>query len=318
MKAEKRHQLQRNALADGVGRLLQGMKSGPTKRSTLIWVLVVLALGTIVLWQYGAHATLTQYSELWSEVNKDSHNTSTDLKKLQEFANANQANFPGRTARFEVTRVTLQKGQNELRDFVGRAKAVDSLNDARKWYGKLAGECADAPLLAQEAMMGVAQAEESLVGTPNPDNTAEIFDLTRALESYQRLALKFPDSYLGKIADRRAEEIKNNFTGVEKFYNDLNEWARRRKQDKDGAPSMDLPPPEPVPASPEAAPRGDGKLPVPLSSVPEYNPKTDTITPGTKTGATETAPRPETKAPNVKTESKAPPADAKSKDSKSK
>ena len=44
MKAEKRHQLQRNVLADQMGRLLQGMRSSSNTASGLVWTFVILTL----------------------------------------------------------------------------------------------------------------------------------------------------------------------------------------------------------------------------------------------------------------------------------
>src|SRR2546421_2586490 len=108
MKADKRHQLQRNALADGVGRLVQGMRSSPTSRSTLAWVFVVLAVVVVVIWQYAAHATQAQYSALWSDVNAASHDAFDDLDsvldRLRHVAGENQGTFPARSARFEFAR----------------------------------------------------------------------------------------------------------------------------------------------------------------------------------------------------------------------
>src|SRR5467141_1199458 len=102
MKADKRHQLQRNALADGVGRLVQGMRSSPTSRSTLAWVFVVLAVAAVVIWQYSAHAMQAQYSALWTDVNVASHDAVNGREKLLQVGDENRGTFPARSARFEV------------------------------------------------------------------------------------------------------------------------------------------------------------------------------------------------------------------------
>ena len=99
MKAEKRHQLQRNALADGVGRLLQGMKSAPTTRSTLAWVFVILTVGTVVVWQYGAFATQAHYSALWTQVDSASRDLASGGEKLRQLGEENRDSLPGRSAR---------------------------------------------------------------------------------------------------------------------------------------------------------------------------------------------------------------------------
>jgi hypothetical protein len=321
MKAEKRHQLQTNVLADSVGRLLQGMKSAPRTRSTIIWVFVVLAIGTIILWQYGAHASLAHYSALWTEEDSALRNPNSGLSSLIRIGDENRGTMPGRSARFQVARTYLQDGQNGIRSVLTRNDAAKYLYQARRLHKKLVKDCLDAPLLAQEAMMGVAQAEESLGSIPitavtdHPDaDDPEVFSLQAALASYQELAKMFPNSPLGKEADSRAKEIEKDKAGIEKFYADLNYWASRPKDSLPDA-KMDLPPlmqppdlpPVPLPGSPTAGPDvpGPKTAPSPAAKSPA-------------SGLVPPAPKPDMSVPTPKTDTKTPPAKADSKDSKSK
>jgi len=317
MKAEKRHQLQRNALADSVGRLVQGMRSAPTTRSTMIWVFVVLAVAAVVVWQYGAHAKQVKSSALWTEVDNDLRDPLTGPGKLQQFSEDNRGTLPARSARFQLARMNLESGQAGLRVSYQRTEAAKRINEARKQYKKLAGECVDAPLLVQEAMMGVAQAEESLIGIPggalDADDAAEGFDLKRALKSYQDLARTYPDSFLGQKADSRAREIEKDEPAIEKFYNDLNFWARKSK-DSLPEPSMLIPPPTPTIPSPVPVPGAGGTGPdLPLP----HSPKAET--PPSQPAGREPAPKLDTKSPGPNKDTKALPAKkADGKDSKSK
>src|SRR5437868_2901740 len=54
-----------------------------------------------------------------------------------------------------------------------RIKAADTLADVRSRYAELAKEGGDEPELVQEALMGVANAEEVLAGIPKADNPKE-------------------------------------------------------------------------------------------------------------------------------------------------
>src|SRR5438128_11986762 len=108
MKAEHRHQLQTNALADRMGRLLKGMKSAPRSTSTLIWVFIVLAFGTFAVWQYAARATVTERSALWTSVDKATHDLADGPPALQLIEMRNPGTLPARASLFLLARWNLQ------------------------------------------------------------------------------------------------------------------------------------------------------------------------------------------------------------------
>jgi hypothetical protein len=224
MKAAHRKELHTNLLADRMGRLVEGMKTAPRSTSLMVWVFVVLALGTLGVWRYAASATYSQRSALWVSVDTASHNPENGIRQLANIGKEIPGSLAGRTARFELARIRLEQGQTSLTAFVQRAGAVESVEEARRLYGQLVNECADSPLLTQEAMMGVAKAEESLAGVADPkDPEKKLGDLGRALEDYQQLAAKYPDSVLGKAAAKRAEELQQQGSEVERFYKELNQ-----------------------------------------------------------------------------------------------
>ena len=319
MKAEKRHQLQRNVLADSVGRLVQGMRSAPTTRSTLIWVFVVLAVAAVGVWRYGVYASQMKYSELWTAIDNDLRDPFMGASKLQQFSEDNRGTIPARSAQFQLARMNLRDGQADLRVSFKHTDAAKRINEARKQYKRLVRECVDAPLLAQEAMMGVAQAEESLVGIPgavlDSADSEEVFDLKRALKSYQELARTYPDSFLGQKADSRAKEIEKNEQDIEKFYNDLNFRARKSK-DSLPEPSMQIPPPTPTLPTPVPLPGAGG--PGPDLPLPPSAPKADNKAPTSQPVAKEPEPKTDTKPPGTNKDTKTAPArKADGKDSKS-
>ena len=100
MKAEHRHQLQTNALADRMGRLLKGVREAPKSTSTLIWVFVLLALGTFAVWQYAARATVSERSALWTRVDEATHDPAGPVK-LEAFETGNPGTLPARAAGFQ-------------------------------------------------------------------------------------------------------------------------------------------------------------------------------------------------------------------------
>jgi hypothetical protein len=223
MKAEHRKELQTNVLADRMGRLLQSMKSGPRKTSSLAWLFVLLAAGTFVLWQYYARASQTGRSALWVTLESAANNPADGDQTLQKIADANPNTIPARVARLELARRTLQEGQTSLA--LDRPKALEKIQEAQKLFAKLGRECVDAPLVAQEALLGAAAATESLVGAPKPDEASEVYTPQDAAAAYETLAEKYPGTELGQLAQRRAESLREKSTDVETFYAELKKHA---------------------------------------------------------------------------------------------
>ena len=218
MKAEHRKELQTNFLADRMGRLMQGMKAGPqTSGSVVIWVLAALTIGTIVAW-YVAGMNSNR-SPLWVRFEKDS--ADRDLEGLRSLAISNPGTLPARAARFQRARVSLQEGLANLYSNQ-REAAVSQVKQARHLYADLAQECTDDPILAPQALMGAAKAEEALAGIPKGDDSAEsLGSVDKALEYYHRLAKDYPNSFLAKAAQERIDNLEKSRDDADKFYQEM-------------------------------------------------------------------------------------------------
>ena len=302
MKAQHRHQLQTNALADRVGKILVGMKSSPRTTSPLPWVFLVLALGAIGVWQYFSQANQADRSLLWIALDGAQQDPIMGTANLTVISNEHAGTFPGRAASFDLARTGLEGAQAMLNS-IQRSEAIKQLKEARDRYAKLATQCADSPLLAQEALMGVATANESLVGTDGPENVKE--DLQQAISDYQKLATAYPDGYLGKEAARRVTRLEEQLPQVTKFYEDLNQLTAYKKNEIKPPlpPKMDSPSPLDS-KGPDLPKLEDPKLePKPAESTKAKDSKpADAPKPQEK--AKESKPA-ETKAPEVKPPEKA-------------
>lgn len=228
MKAEHRKELQTNILADRMGRLYETVKSGSTSNSILVWVVVIVALGTFAAWKYYSTKTFGSRSALWTKW--DGATSNADLKDLGQIADDHRGTIPARMARFQMARLLLQQGLNNLGSDQRRADALKNIEEARTIYLELAPLSSDAPLLAQEAMMGAAKAEEILIGVPKEDNPSEYRgSLERAIELYQKLADTYPDSFQGKAAAKRVKELQEKGQDIQKFYIELNQRLTKAK-----------------------------------------------------------------------------------------
>jgi tetratricopeptide (TPR) repeat protein len=218
MKAEKRKELQTNFLADRMGRLLQGVRTGPqSKSSAAVWVLTILSIGTLLLW-YVAGARSNR-SPLWVKFEEDA--LRGDRENLRQLARDNPGTLAARAARFQRARLLLEDGLAKLYSRDSK-EAINSVQQARKLFMGLSKECADDSVTASQAILGAAKAEEALVGIPDGDNVEEsLGDFDKALQYYRDLVDKYPDTFAGETARKRLSDLEESRAEVEKFYKDM-------------------------------------------------------------------------------------------------
>lgn len=220
MKAEHRKELQTNYLADHLGRMVQGMRAGPKSTgSTVTWVLVSLTIGTVIVW-YVASANSNR-SPLWVKFEEDS--SQQDLARLDKLARDYPMTLPARASRFQIARVSLQEGLATL--YSTRSdSAIVQVREAKRIYAELAKECTNDPVLAPQALMGAAKAEEALVGIPKGDDPAKSEgNLDTALDYYRKIVQEYPKSFLVKAAQARIDSLdsEKNRANAEKFYQEM-------------------------------------------------------------------------------------------------
>jgi hypothetical protein len=218
MKAEHRKELETNVLADKLGRVVEGIKSGP-KGSYLVWGGIAVAVLIVLGVMYFLKSSRAGQSALWVQL--DSENS---VDKLGEFADAHRGSTQGRIARFEIARILIADGTQNLGSEADHASSLDKLEKARDLYRELAPQSKDAPLLQQEAMMGEAKAEESLAGSVKNGS------LEKAMELYRALANAYPDSFQGKAAAQRVKDLEDpdKRKQIEAFYANLNKTVAKK------------------------------------------------------------------------------------------
>jgi tetratricopeptide (TPR) repeat protein len=203
MKAEHRHELKTNALADTMGRALQALKTGPSRHSLLILIVVVVAAALIGTGYFIWKQHRETQSDLWAQVDDaerrldhatDAKDVEDALKNMKDIADKNAGTPQARALQADRARALFHRGLERLYS-LDRDQAIKNIEDAREAYRGLAADKDADPVLVQEAMMGVAKADESLG------------NLDKALEGYKSLAGKYPNSALGKAAKERADYL---------------------------------------------------------------------------------------------------------------
>lgn len=218
MKAEHRKELQTNALADRLGRLLQNVKSPPKKSSVLYWLLAIVLVAGVVgffIWRSrGGTATAKNWEDF----------ESGDPIASKALLDSRAKTAAGKAERFQLAWSYLWDGvirEGELQERVGGIKflmsdpirAVISFERARKLYTDLADECKDDEVLGAEAVYSLAVIEETLAAAgPLYDRAAQ---LDKALRHYRDVVEKFPIEKFPKNAfaaeaSQRVKDLKDD------------------------------------------------------------------------------------------------------------
>jgi hypothetical protein len=200
MKAEHRKELQTNLLADRMGQLLQGVKGRPSRRGVLLVLLVlVLVVGGVIAW-FVYQGGINDNSKRWDEYYR-----LVDLKGLEESAKDYKDTNQGRAARAEIAWLHLWEfGIKRM----GKETptAIQTIKRARELYEELAGDCKDDPVLAAEALYGIAVAEEALACDPEDVRKVQ---LDRALKAYRRVDDEHAKSGFAIKARERIKQLEN-------------------------------------------------------------------------------------------------------------
>jgi hypothetical protein len=241
MKAEERKHLKENELAERLGKLWQYLASGSTT-NTIIWGLILVGLALTIGWRYYSSHSFRTSSAEWSAVER-----ANSAAELEQIIKDNPGKVVARVAKVHLTRYQMDDALARVAgpSSEDRIKAADALTAVYTRYSEIAKEFSDQPELVQEALMGVAKADEVLAAIPKVDSPKEPREtLDAAQEAYEELAKRYPESYFGKQAKKRAEEIKDHKLQIRGFYDSLMEAH--------GVPPP-LPPLPPIPPTPPTA-----------------------------------------------------------------
>jgi hypothetical protein len=195
MKAEHRKELETNALAERMGRMVQGMKQARQTRSLLWLVLVVVAVGIVLFfWRRGTQRA-EENARNWMVF---ADGLGSNLKQLiGEEPSSNQA----KGAEYEFSYVILQ---NAIRNLASEpTKALAQLNSVEQSYRELATLCKDDPVLLPEALFAQAVIEETRI-IKDDDKWKS------ALAAYKLVADNHKDTAFGKLAAKRVEVLENS------------------------------------------------------------------------------------------------------------
>jgi hypothetical protein len=224
MKAEERKELETNVLADRVGKMVQKMKSGPSRR-TVTWIVVILIAAAAVFLYFrnrslreGERQKGWQYLAMTRVVDPREQG---ELMGLVLKSHGKEKS--GLVAKVNLYYVNLARVQQSFPSDPFRA--LLTLAEFSQLYEELKKECKDDPLLLPEVTyhQGVIYEYRSILDSGvgglgggfakawahlDPDGVrGSATFLGRAKEIYEGLAASHPDSAYGKKASKKLEEL---------------------------------------------------------------------------------------------------------------
>jgi TolA-binding protein len=241
MKAQHRHELQTNQLAEWLEDAIERLK--PYARA-IVGVLVAIAI------VFGVYSYLSSVERRTAAAASDQLITALEggsLGELQSTAEAYRGTQPAAVAQLVVAESMLDNGTNQL--YSDKRAGRESLFKAADIFAGVEKDSKD-PMLRAWALYGLARAHESMG------------DLDRARDDFQRLLKEYPESMLADSARNHLGRL--NQPAVKEFY----DWFAKQEprptlsEAEPGVPglkpSFDLKEPESV--SPQRSP-SDVKLP---------------------------------------------------------
>ena len=194
MKAEHRKELETNALADRVGRVVQGMKQKPQKR-TMLWVVLALAI-VVVVWLFVRRGEVQRVdnADQWA-LFEDGHR-----KLLESLITRDPMSNQAKSAQFEIYYAELR---TMLRYLATSPKEVlKGLDKLDAIYDDLAKQCKDDKVLLPEALYARAVIEETRIIKPEENWQA-------ALDAYKVVADNHKETAVGKLARKRVDILSD-------------------------------------------------------------------------------------------------------------
>ncbi len=220
MKAQKRHELETNYLADWLGQMLK--KTEPY-HNTITWALVavVVLLGIYVAWSRLAHrGEASAWDEFYSALAADNF---VELERIAE-------DHPGTAVAHWglIVSADARLANACMQVFASKDTASQDLDKAVKAYTTVIEQSRE-PRLRQRALFGRARAYETLSGTPQGTG-----DLPKAIADYEQLVESYPDGTYTAIAGAQLKRLKSQ--DIKVFYDKFAAYVPKRPASKESEP----------------------------------------------------------------------------------
>ena len=197
MKAERRHELQTNALADWLSGVINQVK--PHANAILIGALLIVGVAVAIAVISGRSAGKSESA--WASFYEATSTEDVDKRatELEYVADQHAGTAPGIWARLMLADTRLLRGTNA--SFKDHVAGEEDLEKAKNDFLAVISDAESLP--ASERSMLLQRGHWGLAQTYNAQGQGE-----QAAEEYRKIASTWPDSALGKAAARQAEYVE--------------------------------------------------------------------------------------------------------------
>jgi hypothetical protein len=203
MKAEERKELKSNTLVKTMEHVGKSLKEGPSRRTAVTLGIIGLVVLLVVIWRIASNVSASRNSERWEKLA-----TVDSVTDLESFVKDNGDTIQGRAAQLQVARDKLTSGLDQI---YNSSKAAETdLKEAAASLDRLAGDFKSTPVLAQECLLGAAQAYEALG------------KFKEAADRCEQLKKTYKDSPLARDAATLLDRIEKRKAELEKVQAELN------------------------------------------------------------------------------------------------
>jgi hypothetical protein len=194
MKTERKHELQKNELADVLGHELDYLR--PYLKIILAVVVAVVAISVTIAVLSGQRASknTAAWSSFYQVIGESGSDSERLSKQLDSVAKANAGTSAGLWSELAAADFKLQSGIRQM--FDDRSEAERNLEEAQKHFESVIKGGESQPMLVRRAKLGLA---ETLEAKNEPDEAEKI---------YQELVDKNKDDVFGKTAAERLAQVK--------------------------------------------------------------------------------------------------------------
>jgi len=193
MKSERRHELERNELADWLGEILAKVKP----YQNLILAVLLLAVVSVGCYTWWIRQTATKTAAGWNQFYRAFTQQAVTPANFDQIAEQYPGTQVGHWAATLAADLHLNAGCNLL--FYNKANANQELRQAVEYYVTVR-EQSRQPMLLERATYGLARALEAQG------------DLEQAVARYEDIVQSWPDGAYAAQAARRAEQLKQPAT----------------------------------------------------------------------------------------------------------
>jgi len=233
MKAEERHKLETNVLADWIGQTIEDFKRY-SRAITIAVVLLVLAIAVATVWpRFRDRGLASAWDAYYAALAADNY------AELERIAEDHPRTSVAHWSLVVAADARLATGCVQI--FMDKVSAAQELRRAIEDYTAVIDQCRE-PRLRERALFGRARAYEAISGSRQG-----VGEIPKAIDDYERVVEGWPNGTYAAMAGEQLKRLKSQDFKV--FYDKFAAYSPKR----------------PVSKEPEAG----AKLPFDSSSLPE-------------------------------------------------